>query len=316
MSTRMKIAATGIRLAAAASPALGGRLAVPLFFSTRPRMRVRADDEATHHAARRDVVEVRDLAVQTYQWGTGTRAALLLHGWHGRASQFATLVRDLVAEGYRVHAFDAPAHGDSAGNRTDARDWIAAARSLARSEGPFDLVIGHSFGAFAALAAVRDGVDAARVVTIAGAGTADAFLAQFSRTLGLSHPARIAFESAFHRRLRMTPHEAAALLDSLAHPLPAETELLVIHDTDDRALDAAGSLALHRAYENNAYENNAHERRSRLLLTSGLGHNRLLAGDEVLDAVLTFADGGVRALDRSGIGSAEAPRVVTRSVVE
>ncbi len=293
MSTTMKVAVGGIRLAATASPALGGWLALPLFFSTRPRMRVRQGDEATHHAARRDVIEVRGHRVQTYQWGAGTRAALLLHGWHGRASQFATLIRDLVAEGYRVHAFDAPAHGDSPGRRTDARDWIAAARLLARTEGPFDLVVGHSFGAFAALAAVRDGVDAPRVVTIAGAGTADAFLAQFSRTLGLTDPARTAFESAFHRRLGMTRPEADALFNSLVHPLPATTELLVVHDTRDRALDPAGAVALHEA----------HSARSRLLLTNALGHSRILAADEALDAVLAFANDGLRGLDAEGIGS-------------
>lgn len=307
MSTTMKIAATGIRLAATVSPPIGGRLALPLFFSTRPRMRVRADDDATHFAAQRDIITVRGRAVRTYQWGTGTRAVLLMHGWHGRASQFATLTRDLVAEGYRVHAFDAPAHGDSLGRRTDARDWIAAARLLSRNEGPFDLVVGHSFGAFAALAAVRDGLDAPRVVSLAGAGTADAFLAQFSRTIGLPGRAHAAFEHAFFQRLGMTRPEADALLDSLAHPLPDETELLVVHDENDGTLDADNSLALHRA----------HGERSRLMLTEGLGHNRLLASDAVLDAVLAFSSGGVRALDAARIGDpwepdAAAPRPADR----
>ncbi|WP_194420934.1 alpha/beta hydrolase [Microbacterium abyssi] len=257
---------------------------------------------ATHHAARRELVQVRGRAAQgyrtvrTYQWGTGTRAALLMHGWHGRASQFATLVRDLVAEGFRVHAFDAPAHGDSRGARTDARDWIAAARLIARDEGPFDLVVGHSFGAFAALAAVRDGVDAGRVVSIAGAGDVNAFHTQFARTMGLSAPALAAFGAAFYRRLGMTRADADAVFDSLAHPLPAATELLVIHDERDRALDVANARALHAA----------HGGRSRLLLTRGFGHNRLLVADEVLDAVLAFAaDGaqpaGIRSSDATGL---------------
>ena len=285
MSTTMDLAAGGLRLVAAASPALGGRIALPIFFSTRPRMRVRPDDEATHHAARQNVIQVRGRAVHTYQWGTGTRAALLMHGWHGRASQFATLVRDLVADGFRVHAFDAPAHGDSPGARTDARDWITTAQTLARTEGPFDLVVGHSFGAFAALAAARDGVDARRIVSIAGAGGVDAFHTQFARTMGLSTAAQAAFEAAFYRRLGMDRAEADARFDSLAHPLPTATELLVIHDAADRTLDADNSRALHAA----------HGDRSRLMLTKGLGHNRLLVADEVLDAALAFAAGGVRA---------------------
>ncbi|CAH0147598.1 MULTISPECIES: alpha/beta hydrolase [unclassified Microbacterium] len=301
MSTTTKLAVGGIRLAAAASAAIGGRLAVPLFFSTHPRTRVRAEDDITHFAARRDVVEVRGNELQTYRWGTGTRAALLMHGWHGRASQFATLVRDLVSEGFRVHAFDAPAHGGSSGRRTDARDWIAAAQLLTRQEGPFDLVVGHSFGAFAALAAVRDGVDAPRVVSIAGAGRVDAFHTEFARTMGLSPAARSAFESAFYSRLGLQRAEADALFDSLAHPLPADTELLVVHDTGDRALDASNALALH----------DAHGASSRLLLTRGQGHNRILASDEALDAVLAFASGGVRAVDAAFIGDARPARTAS-----
>jgi len=291
MSASMRLTVGGIRAAAAASPALGGRLAVPLFFSTGQRMRVRADDEATHDAARRDVIHVRGHALRTYQWGTGTRAALLVHGWQGRASQFATLVRDLVGEGFRVHAFDAPAHGDSAGTDADARDWIAAAQQLARTDGPFELAVGHSFGAFAALAAVRDGVEVERVVSIAGAGDVGAFHTQFARMIGLPAPALTAFRAGFYRRLGMDRTAADALFDTLAHPLPAETELLVIHDRGDRTLDVRNSVALHEA----------HGERSRLLLTQGLGHRRILAADAPLDAVLAFCAGGVRAVDTARV---------------
>lgn len=291
MSTLMKLAAGGIRLTSAVSPALGGRLALPFFFSTRPRMRVHSDDEATHDAAHREVITVRGNAVETYRWGTGTRAILLMHGWHGRASQFATLVRDLVAEGFRVHSFDAPAHGSSPGARADVRDWVAVARILARTDGPFELVIGHSFGVLAALAAVGDGLDTRRVAAIAGAGEPRAFHDQFARMIGLSQPALNVFEAAFYRRLSMTRTESDARFNALAHPLPSETELLVIHDEADRTLDVGNARALHAA----------HGARSRLLVTRHLGHNRLLVSDEVLDAVLAFALDGTRGVDAADI---------------
>ncbi|WP_309127003.1 alpha/beta fold hydrolase [Microbacterium sp.] len=293
MSTALKIAAAGIRSISSVSPTLAGRFATPLFFSTRPRMRVREDDMATHAAAACETADVRGRPIVTYRWGTGTRAALLMHGWSGRASQFATLVRDLLAEGYRVHAFDAPAHGSSAGARTDVRDWIAAARLIADADGPLDLIVGHSFGAFAALAAVRGGIAAPRVVSIAGAGRVDAFFDEFGRTLRMPSRTRSSFEEAFHRRLGMSRAETASRFDSLADPLPSHTELLAIHDVDDRALSAQSSTDLHLA----------HGERSRLLLTHGFGHNRLLGSDAVLDAVLAFAAGGVRGVDAAGIGS-------------
>ncbi|MFD5214302.1 alpha/beta hydrolase [Microbacterium sp. NPDC058345] len=302
MSTAQRIAASGIRILSAMSPASAGRLATSLFFSTRPRMRVRDDDRHTHDSALRETVDVRGRRIVTYRWGAGTRAALLMHGWSGRASQFATLVRDLVAEGYRVYAFDAPAHGASAGFRTDVRDWIAAAQRISDTDGPLDLVVGHSFGAFAALAAVRGGLRADRIVSIAGAGRVDAFFDEFARTLRMSTRTRTAFEASFHRRLGMSRAETDAQFDSLIEPLPPGTELLVIHDADDRALAARNAADLHAA----------HAERSRLLLTHGLGHNRPLGSDAVLDAVLAFADDGVTGLDVARIGSGDGDREGTQ----
>jgi len=256
-----------------------------LFFSTRPRMPVRAADRATHESARRGEITVRGRTITTYQWGAGSRTALLMHGWSGRAAQFATLVRDLVADGYRVISFDTPAHGSSPGAHTDVRDWVAASRQLGDTEGPFDLIAGHSFGAFAALAAVRAGVATPRLVTIAGAGSVGAFHDEFSRMLRLTPPTRAAFEACFYRRLGVTRAEADALYDSVANPLPADTELLIVHDLSDRALSAAHSERLHAAHPT-----------SQLLLTQGLGHNRILGDDDVLDAVLSFASNGLGAV--------------------
>jgi hypothetical protein len=41
----------------------------------------------------------------------------------------------------------------------------------------------------------------------------------------------------------------------------------------------------------------AHGERSRLLQTSGLGHNRILVADPVLDALVAFTTGGLSAVD-------------------
>lgn len=281
MLSLMSAAERSIRLTGRVSPAIAGRLAAAAFLATSPRMRVREDDLLTHQAARRGIIDVQGHDVTTYQWGTGTRAALVMHGWNGRASQFATLVRDLVGEGYRVVGFDAPAHGDSAGTRTDARDWISAAQRLSASDGPFDLIVGHSFGAFAALAAVRAGVPARGVASIAGAGATSAFHDEFQRMLRLTPRVRTAFEKAFYRRLGLTRPESDALFDSLANPLPTDVELLAAHDENDIRIDAQNSRDLAAA----------HSGRSHLLLTRGFGHNRILAADPVLDAVLALAAG-------------------------
>ena len=58
-----------------------------------------------------------------------------------------------------------------------------------------------------------------------------------------------------------------------------------------REVAASESVRLHEA----------HGDRSRLLLTDGAGHARVLGADATLDAVTAFATGGLPAIDRVGL---------------
>ncbi|MCV0334721.1 alpha/beta hydrolase [Microbacterium sp.] len=273
--------ARSIHTAAAVSPRIAGDIAYRLFFTTTPRMAVREADAPTHADARRGGITVRGIDVATYEWGAGARTLLLLHGWRGRASQFAPLVRELVAEGLRVIAFDAPAHGASPGRGTDIRDWIDAAEQLQTDHGPFDAIIGHSFGALAALTIARSTVPTPAVVAIAGAASPDAFVARFADDLRLDDATTARLSERFRRRLGMDRSEVSARYDAARHPLPAGTALLVVHDRDDRRMPDHDSLRLH----------DAHGDRSRLVRTEGLGHTRVLSADATLDAVVALVAG-------------------------
>jgi pimeloyl-ACP methyl ester carboxylesterase len=277
----------GIRATSAVSPRLAGRLATQAFSLTQPRMPVREADAVTHFAARRGMLRVGSEDVTTYRWGAGDRTVLLLHGWRGRASQFAPLVRELVSEGFHVVSFDAPAHGDSTGRRTDIRDWIDATEQLQRAHGRFSAIIGHSFGALAGLTAARNGVTTGAVAAISGAASPDAFLGQFSAALDLDAPTRAAFGRSFRARVGEDQASVFARYDAVADPLPAAVDLLVVHDKGDRQMPPLDSQRLHAA----------HGARSRLLLTEGLGHNRVLSADPVLDAVVALTTGGLPAID-------------------
>ncbi|UYO97252.1 alpha/beta hydrolase [Microbacterium sp. M28] len=273
---------TGLRVADAISPALAGGIAYRLFFRTRPRMPLRDRERATDLAARREVLRTGRRAVVSYRWGEGPRTVLLIHGWKGRAIQFAPLVRELVAEGMRVVSFDAPAHGSSPGRSTDIRDWMAAIERMQDRFGPFAAIVGHSVGAVAGLAAARTFAAVPVVVTISGTAGPMAMVDEFARMTDLSAGARIRLAQLFAARIGESPASVAERFDSAAHPLPAETSLLVVHGRDDRGLSDADSVRLHRA----------HGARSRMLRPSNLGHNRILADDEVLDAVVSVVTRG------------------------
>src|SRR5262245_12337611 len=58
-----------------------------------------------------------ELAVTTR--GSNGPAVLLMHGWGGSRAQMTGFVDPLLFAGYRVVAYDQPAHGDSTGKITN-----------------------------------------------------------------------------------------------------------------------------------------------------------------------------------------------------
>ncbi len=274
--------ATGVRAASAVSPRLGGAVAYRLFFSTRPRLRVPARWAAIDADARREAIVVGGRRVVVSAWGEAGPLVVLVHGWRGRAAQFAPLVPPLRAAGYRVLAFDAPAHGDSRGGPVDIRDWLAVLDELQRRHGRFAGLVGHSFGALAALTAVRHGLETDAVVAIAGAGRPQAFLGEFARRLGLDAATRADFERRFLARVGETAASAAARYDAVAHPL-AGAPLLVVHGDRDRELPLDESIALAEATTG-----------ARLVVVREAGHGRVLSTLEASDALLAHLDGAAR----------------------
>lgn len=277
MHTAIESAGRVIRIVGKVSPRLATRLAFAAFFSTRPRLRAHPRDATTMAEATREHVVVRGRRTTVYRWGETGPVVVLVHGWRGRASQFSALVRALREEGYRVLAFDAAAHGTSRGSRADVRDWIASLVELQRRHGRFRAVIGHSLGGFASLTAARQGLATDAVVAISATGTPDAFLREFARMMSLDGPTLEGVERLFVRRLGEDRASLAERYDSLAHPLGREVPLLLVHGTADRQLPADESRRLHAAHP-----------ASSLLLVDGVGHSRVLAEREVLDAVVGF----------------------------
>nr|MBA3542137.1 hypothetical protein [Deltaproteobacteria bacterium] len=120
----LRLTRAALQAAYIVSGDLGTTLAERLF--TSPRRHPRPDREkAILATARPFTVDValrsprwrgHHIDVAAWRWGHGP-TVLLVHGWEGRGSQLGSFVEPLVAAGLSVVAFDAPAHGDSAGNR-------------------------------------------------------------------------------------------------------------------------------------------------------------------------------------------------------
>ncbi len=306
MSTSLDVMRAALRGLATMSPRVAAQAALPLFVRIGGRMPVDPADAPTMERARLDEATVagvdgRGVRLTVYTWGTGYRVVLLAHGWQGRTSQFAALVRDLLYEGFRVVAFDAPAHGSSGGRRAYLVDWIDAIRLLERGFGPFHAVIGHSFGALAALVATAGGVSTGRVVAISAPADADALLAAFGRLMRLDEPTAAALRTTFAHRYFPGDPDPFPRVSALHQPLPAGTELLVVHDRGDRKVPYEQAARIAAANPG-----------ARLVTTEGLGHARILAAVEMLDPVLEFLAEPVAA-GQSVDSSSSAARVTPPS---
>ncbi len=180
-------------------PGATGRLAAIAMLVPGRRMRVRPEQREVMDRARREVLQVGRHRLRVYRWGSGERSMLLVHGWQGRAAQFAELVARFEGEATIV-AFDAPAHGESRGVRADIGMWIQAIRALdARFD--FDVLVAHSFGGLAALRARLAGLVRATVVSISAPPSTDAVMGAYARQVGLTDAVASAVNAALARRL-------------------------------------------------------------------------------------------------------------------
>jgi len=101
--------------------------------------------------ARSSYVEYRGRTLATWRWGPlEAPAVLLAHGWGGHAAQMRGFVPRLLAEGFRVIAYDQPAHGLSEGRLTGLPDFAGALAAVAAHHGNVRHAIAHSLGGVAA----------------------------------------------------------------------------------------------------------------------------------------------------------------------
>jgi len=263
----------GFRMASAVAPRTAERRAASLFLTPpRPKARgpVLEDSAAGRYAL---TVREGDLRVEAWSWGRGP-TVLLAHGWGGTAADMAPLAARLEAAGYRAVLFDFPAHGRSAGRRTNMVEWLRVIRALAAAVGPVHAVAGHSFGAATvAIALAEQGMEVRGAVLLAPVIGPALFVDRFTGMIGL--PAARA-EGMMRRIAEMVGREPRSL-DACWAVRHLRVPALVVHDPADREVPWAHAQSIADAWPG-----------SRLLPAEGLGHNRLLRDERILSAATDF----------------------------
>ena len=207
------------------------------------------------------------------RWGQGP-AVLLMHGWEGRPTQFASLITALVGTGYTVIALDGPAHGRSPGREANVVLFARAMLEAAAELPPLQGVVGHSMGGASAMLAVQLGLRTQTLVSIAAPARILGVLRGFARYFGLPPRAR----SAFIRKVEQDVGMQASRLDVAHYQL--DMPGLIVHAEDDTFVPVSESQLIHEAWFD-----------SRLLRLEEGGHQRVLADPRVIEGVLGLLAG-------------------------
>jgi pimeloyl-ACP methyl ester carboxylesterase len=257
----------------AISPRLAAAGAARLFLRTR-RYPLAERERAYLEGARRSVIADDQGPLAAWAWGEeGAPTVALLHGWEGRCSQLGAFVAPLVSAGYRVVGVDAIGHGESPGRDSSLVAIAAALRALAEHHGPFAGVVAHSAGTVGAIYALANGVAMDRLVCVAPGVDLDGYARDFARLFGLSPEASRRMRRRIERRIGVSWDD----LDPRRAAADRRVPLLVVHDRADREAPLAGGEALAHAWQG-----------SRLLVTEGLGHRRILSNEKVIEAAMDF----------------------------
>ena len=228
-----------------------------------------------------DLAQQKDIAfkgfrIRTYHWPGEGEAVLLIHGWEGQAGNFADLIQKLMAKGFNVHAFDAPAHGYSSQGRTSPFEFSELVAKLL-IDVPVNTIVSHSFGGVAISYALFQNphltLKKAVLVT-----TPDRFadrISDVAQKVGVSEKV----QQRLVKRMQAANIDVSNFnVSDFVKKIHVESAL-ILHDKHDRVIPIHQSRNVHANWP-----------QAQFLEVEGTGHFRILRTPEVLDRIVAFID--------------------------
>jgi len=272
-SWKLGVLVYSFRIMGTVLPGLTSRLALKMMLT--PKRKLLAErDKPTIDRAQHIQIPFNGLQLAGYVWGEG-QTIVLVHGWGGRGSSLSAFVTPLTQHGFRVVAFDAPAHGESEGKQTDPVSFGKAVESVIAQFGPVHAVIAHSFGAASTmvmLAAQSHAIVPNVVLLSSPSGFAYA-LDLFAKVSRLPKKVINQMREALIARFGAAVDEGSVL--TAARSISARG--VVVHDCQDSTIPYENAEAITRAWAGSA-----------LVTTKGLGHDGILRDYSVIEKVATF----------------------------
>jgi pimeloyl-ACP methyl ester carboxylesterase len=271
ISTNVRFAASHLLF-----PELAGAWAERMFL-TPPRARNAAASALDLIDARSTFLEHKGRHIAMWTWGARSKeapAVLLAHGWGGNAAQMRAFAFPLLQAGYRVIAYDQPAHGVSEGKLTGLPDFADVLGAVAGYHGGIEAVIAHSLGGAAAALSLSWGrVAFNKIVLVSPPSDLIGYSRRFARWYWMPEAVREAMQNAIEERygVRWEDLEVRRVAPRLG------ARALVIHDRDDRMMPWTHGAKVAESWPG-----------AQLMLTDGLGHGRILRDERVTRAAADF----------------------------
>jgi len=256
------------------SPTLAARFVNYRWFKTQRYPEAKREQRVLAKAAWQ-TIRFQKETVQIYSWGdTNQPTVLLVHGWNGRGAQLGSFVEAVLKQGCRVIAFDAPAHGRSSAKSTNLLEMSLIIQQLSQQYGPIKAAISHSLGGLCLLHAISAGSKIDKAVCIASAFNIDRLVTIFAKKLAVKPRVIARQKELLERQFGSTVWDEFSM-PHLVKKTPAAG--LLIHDEYDKAIPVERSKLTAQDWPD-----------SELVVTSGLGHRRILRDKEVISKVMTF----------------------------
>lgn len=272
------VARAGYQLGALLAPRLAGRIAADAFGRSRSKGG-RTQFRMPLGAQTFDIAGNDDVR-RGYLWKNDGPTVLLVHGWGSDSSSMIGFVKPLLAQGFQVASFDAPAHGESAGNKTTMTRFVGAVGAAIRSLGNVQVVIGHSLGSIASVAAVAQASEqharaVRRMVLIAAPVSLSTVLERWACSHQQQLPRTVI--DRIYDRLHVQNCVPVSHWDISVLGAAMDVPVLVVHDEHDPVVPLTEAQRLLRSLQD-----------VRLEQTSGLGHSRILSAAPVKELIARF----------------------------
>lgn len=238
-----------------------------------PRRRARPRVSRALHDAVEHEIETPGGPISAWRLGEGP-AVLMIHGWEDDNALWGPLIDRFGREARPVVAFDLPGHGFSQASNASPMAVADAVLKVAETLGPFDAVVGHSFGCLVSIIALAKGLKVDRAVLIASPVPRTRPRTELRIDVEVS-------EAVYARALAISKVGEEERTEKLERSIRSMTRpALVVHALDDEQTPVDNAYRLAELWPG-----------AELMLVDDLGHRFVAQDAAVLERIVEFVEG-------------------------